>query len=162
MPTAKLATGISTWYELLGPEAGPRVLYIGGSQTTLTLPAAGGGLAAGVQVRGAKAAVEAKSVSALQKRDGETFTAFEARKAALRGSSAGPLSAKMAPDPYAAMRPYQSREVCERLGLRTGGSHDQRLERLRGGVARVRPHRPLADGGCRVLGYDKSHRRSSH
>ena len=105
------------------------------------------------RVADAKAA-EAKLVSALQKRDDETFTAFEARKAAAQGSSAGPLSANMAPDPYAAMRPYQSREVCERLGLRTGGSHDQRLERLRGGVARVRPHLPLADGGCRELGYD--------
>ena len=38
-----LATGISTWFELVGPEAGPRVLFIGGSQTTLTLPTTNGG-----------------------------------------------------------------------------------------------------------------------
>jgi pimeloyl-ACP methyl ester carboxylesterase len=37
MPLVALSTGIRTWYELAGPESGARVLYIGGSQTTLLL-----------------------------------------------------------------------------------------------------------------------------
>jgi hypothetical protein len=46
------------------------------------------------------------------------------------GSSAD--GTEMKPDDsYAAVRPYQSKELCEKLGLCTDGSHAERLERLR-------------------------------
>jgi hypothetical protein len=47
------------------------------------------------------------------------------------GSSAGGAETKPDDPLYAAVRPFQSRELCEKLGLSTDGSHAERLERLR-------------------------------